>query len=409
MTDGYRWRPTPLALALFLCAAAALTAALVAGRWQLVSFAAPLLGVLASIHRQRGAPEVSVEAAPALLRCFEGERVETVVSMAADGVALSIRTPPGMDVVSVPDPDGRRIVVTLCAQRWGRYPVRARLEIVAPGGLLATTATVDVAEVLVFPLVGSAATDLPRTELLDRLGTHLTRHPGPGVEYADIRPYVPGDQLRVINWPVSARRGNLHVTERLTDRSLDVAVLLDMSAQPPGPATDATLRSVEGAVQVVQSVLRSSDRAGLVRLDGQRLRWLAPDIGQRQFYRVLDTALGAGAGHRADSGTLAPRAAVPPGAVVIAFSTLLDASAGLALTDLVRRGHPVVVVDVLQGCPLPDLDPILQRMWALRRLAMYRDLRVVGVQVVPWPEEVPLEHALRALPRAVGVRGGRPR
>lgn len=45
-------------------------------------------------------------------------------------------------------------------------------------------------------------TPIPRTELLDRLGAHLTRHVGPGVEYADIRPYVPGDQLRAVNWAV---------------------------------------------------------------------------------------------------------------------------------------------------------------------------------------------------------------
>ena len=88
-----------------------------------------------------------------------------------------------------------------------------------------------------FPLAPPQSTAIPRTELLDRLGTHLTRHIGPGVEYADVRRYVPGDQLRTVNWPVSARRGSLHVTERLTDRAADVVVLIDNYPQPPGPAT----------------------------------------------------------------------------------------------------------------------------------------------------------------------------
>ena len=48
---------------------------------------------------------------------------------------------------------------------------------------------------------------LPRTELPDRLGTHLTRRVGPGVEYADVRPYLPGDQLRTINWAVRRPAG----------------------------------------------------------------------------------------------------------------------------------------------------------------------------------------------------------
>ncbi len=154
----------------------------------------------------------------------------------------------------------------------------------------------DAADVFVFPLAPPQSTAIPRTELLDRLGTHLTRHIGPGVEYADVRRYVPGDQLRTVNWPVSARRGSLHVTERLTDRAADVVVLIDGYPQPPGPATEATDRIVRGAVQVVQSALRSGDRAGIVALGDRHPRWLGADIGRRQFYRILDAVLTAGDG-----------------------------------------------------------------------------------------------------------------
>src|SRR6202044_1520411 len=122
---------------------------------------------------------------------------------------------------------GQAKTVAASAQRWGRYFIQARVDVIGRGGLLAGPATVDVAEVIVFPLTPPQTTPIPQTELLDRLGAHLTRHVGPGVEYADIRPYVPGDQLRAVNWPVSARRGQLHVTERLTDRAADVVVLID--------------------------------------------------------------------------------------------------------------------------------------------------------------------------------------
>ena len=77
--------------------------------------------------------------------------------------------------------------VLVSAQRWGRYPVRARVDVVACGGLRLGTATVDAAEIFVFPEAPPQSTPIPRTELLDRLGTHLTRRTGPGVEYADIR------------------------------------------------------------------------------------------------------------------------------------------------------------------------------------------------------------------------------
>ena len=138
--------------------------------------------------------------------------------------------------------DDAGTTVSAEAPRWGRYPLRTRVEVVAAGGLLTGTAIIDAADLFVFPVVPPQPTGIPRTELPDRLGTHLTRHIGPGVEFADIRPYLPGDQLRAVNWAVSARRGSLHVTDRLTDRAADVVVLVDMSAQPAGPATAATER-----------------------------------------------------------------------------------------------------------------------------------------------------------------------
>jgi uncharacterized protein (DUF58 family) len=402
-----RWRTTQLTRTLLVCAGVALAAALISGRWQLIAFAAPLLGVLSSAGWQRPVLRMAVRAAPDLLRCFEGEQVSTRVdlSAAADGsasVTLSVTAPPGMQTEVVPDgSDASGQSIAASAQRWGGYPLAARVDVLAPGGLLAATGSVDIADVFVFPMVPPSSTPLPRTEMLDRLGAHLTRHVGPGVEFADIRPYVPGDQLRTVNWSVSARRGSLHVTQRLTDRSADVVVMVDLSGQPPGPANTATERSVEGAMQVVQSALRNGDRAGVVGLGGQQPRWLGPDIGQRQFYRVLDTVLGTGAGYQTMTGTLAPRTAIPPRAVVVAFSTLLDGQFALALMDLSRRGHVVVVVDVLEGCPLgEDLEPTVARMWALQRAAMYRDMRVVGVEVVAWPSAVTLEAALRLMPDA---------
>jgi uncharacterized protein (DUF58 family) len=260
------------------------------------------------------------------------------------------------------------------------------------------TATLAAADVFVFPIAPAQSTTLPRTELLDRLGTHLTRYIGRGVEYGNIRNYVPGDQLRTVNWPVSARRGALHVTERLSERAADVVVLVDSSDQPRGPATEVTERTVRGAVQVVQHALRSGDRAGVVVLGGKP-RWLGIDIGRRQFYRVLDAVLGAGDGFEDTTGTLAPRAAVPSGAIVVAFSTLLDTDFALALIDLCRRGHVVVAVDVLAGPPFEvEQDPIIARMWALQRSFMYRDMGTVGVDVVSWRGDSPLDQVMHLVP-----------
>lgn len=401
----FHWRAAPLTRTIASCAGIALAVAVIGARWELVAFAAPLLGVLCSISWQPPIPRVRVQAEPQAQRCFEGERARVTLSVSGDeglGTA-AVR-------LTVPDVDGMQIEelatsarwsksVAAMAQRWGRYFIAARVEVVARGGLLAGTAVVDAADVIVFPLTPPQSTPIPRTPLLDRLGAHLTAHVGPGVEYADVRPYVPGDQLRAVNWPVSARRRQLHVTERLTDRAADVVVLIDSYRQPAGPATKATERAVRGAAQVVQTALRYSDRAGIVALGGNRPRWLGADIGQRQFYRVLDTVLGAGDRFENTTGTLAPRAAVPAGAIVIAFSTLLDTEFALALIDLRKRGHVVVAVDILDRSPFEDKqDPLVDRLWALQRSAMYRDMASIGVDIVSWQDGHTLEQSMGVLP-----------
>jgi uncharacterized protein (DUF58 family) len=398
-----RWRASALTRAIATCAALALAIGLIRSSWQLIAFAAPLLGVLCSVSWQRLLPRVSVHAEPGSQRCFEAEQTEMTLFAVTEtygaAVKLTVSVGDGMRLDILQRTAGQQQTVVTSAERWGRYAVRATVEVIAHGGLLVGTGTVDAAEVTVFPITPPQPTTLPPTELLDRLGTHLTRHIGRGVEYADIRAYVPGDQLRAVNWPVSARRGRLHVTQRLTDRSADVVVLIDGYPQPAGPATDSTERIVRGAAQVVQTALRNGDRAGIVALGGRRPRWLGADIGQRQFYRVLDIVLDAGDEFESTTGTLAPRAAIPSGAIVIGFSTLLDTEFALALIELRRRGHVVVAVDVLQGAPFrAGQDPLVDRMWTLQRSAMYRDMGTVGVDVLAWQADRTLDQSMRAVP-----------
>lgn len=115
---------------------------------------------------------------------------------------------------------------------------------------------------------------------------------------------------------------------------------------------------------------------------------------------MLDVVLEAG-GYREMTGNLAPRAAVPPGAVVVAFSTLLESDFGFALIDLCERGHVVVVIDVLQEQVFEgESDDVLDLMWDLQRSAMYRNLRSVGVNVLDWPADVTVEQVMRLLPGA---------
>ncbi|MFV9452612.1 DUF58 domain-containing protein [Rhodococcus sp. NM-2] len=392
------WRASPAALALTTCAAVALTAGVVGRWWELIVFAAPMLGALGTVTwLPRPATGIRVEASARTLRCFESESVHFSVDVTVCGGAAELQVAPtpsdGYTVEQIGDGD-----YVVSADRWGRYEPALTVTARAGGGLLTASLPVPVAELRVFPLAPPMPTPLPHATLPDRIGAHRTRRFGSGVEFGDIRPHAPGDPLRSVNWPVSARRGRLHVTERIMDRAADVVAVLDTTPQAPGPASESLHRTVRGATQVVQTALQRGDRAGVVA-HGLRLRWLGADIGRRQFYRILDTVLDSDAG--AAEGTLVPRVALPPRAVVIAFSTMLDTNFALSLLELRRRGHVVVAVDVLRGPPFEyELDPMTGRMWRLERRNMYRNMGVLGVPVVAWDDDSALDLALALVDRA---------
>jgi uncharacterized protein (DUF58 family) len=159
--------------------------------------------------------------------------------------------------------------------------------------------------------------------------------------------------------------------------------------------------AVHGAAALVTAYLRVSDRAGLVVLGGL-LRWLGPEPGDRQFFRIAEMMLQA----RYDSYvtpdiTRVPRTALPPGTLVIAFSPLLDPAALAALTDLRQRGFPLIVIDTLRD--EPPVGPrdkqaaLALRLWRLTRAATRAALTNLGVPVLFWTEDAELDAVLATL------------
>jgi uncharacterized protein (DUF58 family) len=139
---------------------------------------------------------------------------------------------------------------------------------------------------------------------------------------------------------------------------------------------------------------------------GERMRWLAPGLGDRQFFRLLDAVLAGRAGWSSGNDiTRLPRAALPPGAAVIAFSPLLDAKFVETLRDLRQRSFSVIVVDVLDVAPKATrdkLDRLAQRIWRLERQALMFSIGELGITVVPWhgQEELSLPPQRHARQRA---------
>ena len=302
--------------------------------------------------------------------------------------------------------------------RWGRLSP-GTVRVAGRAGALQTSRRVELDPLEVFPRPARMRPRLVPAELLRRIGEHTGRAVGDGVEFAGIRPYVPGDQLRDVNRAVSIRRGQLHVNQRAAARAADLVVMIDAFGpvdDRAGPVSERTLDlAVHGAAALVTAYLRVSDRAGLVVLGGL-LRWLGPAAGDRQFYRIAEMMLAA----RYDSfvtpdvGRI-PRTALPPGTLVVVFSPLLDPRGFGAISDLRQRGFPLIVVDTLRDEPPPGTRAdtrLALRLWRLDRTATRSGLRALGIPVLSWDTGTELDSVLAPLRQPPpGVRrlaGSRP-
>jgi uncharacterized protein (DUF58 family) len=418
------WHPSARARSLATAALLALVAAVLTGHAALVLLAAPALGALALLPRRRP-PELDIDVTRSSSRCFEGEEMTITATVRAaqpldevilelepaEQVALAGASPRTQTFLRAGRTSARWVIRP---DRWGR-PSPGTVRVVGRAGALQTSRRIELDPLEVFPRPARMRPRLVPAELLRRIGEHTGRAVGEGVEFAGIRPYVPGDQLRDVNRAVSIRRGQLHVNQRAAARAADLVVMIDAFGDS-GPVSERTLDlAVHGAATLVTAYLRVSDRAGLVVLGGL-LRWLGPAAGDRQFYRIAEMMLAA----RYDSfvtpdvGRI-PRTALPPGTLVVVFSPLLDPRGFGAISDLRQRGFPLIVVDTLRDEPVPGSRAdarLALRLWRLDRSATRAGLRALGIPVLQWSESTELDSVLAPLrqppPGARRLAGSRP-
>ena len=407
------WRAAPRLLQLATVSLLGVLAAVVTGQASLLLLAVPALAVLA-VSGRPGPATLEVEAATSASRCFEGEDIELTVTLVSPqlldeitvslelaGTAALVSGPAGQTAVRCDRAQARWV---LRPGTWGRRtPGLARIRCRC-GGAWQADLEFRPGTLEVFPHPPPARAWLVPAELRRRIGEHTARTPGAGVEFGGIRDYVPGDRLRDVNWAVSRRRGRLHTNQRADERAADLVVMIDGFSDVGPPGNSTIDLSVRGAAAIATAYLKVGDRVGAVALGGM-LRWLSPGAGGTQFYRIAEMVLDV----RGDSAVTPdldriPRTALPPGALVILFSPLLDERAVAALTDLRGRGFPVVVVDVLRHePPVPprsQLSALAVRVWRLDRAALRSSLAALGVPVVTWDSDEELDSALAALRRA---------
>jgi len=195
-------------------------------------------------------------------------------------------------------------------------------------------------------------------------GQYQSVFKGHGMEFAEVRHYLPGDDVRTIDWNVTARTGIPHVKRFVEERELTVMLLVDASASTHF-GTVKQLKSelaAELAALFAFSAITNNDKVGLVMFSDRVELALPPKKGTRHVLRVIREVLSfTPQGRGTDiSAALEHLSHVSKRrCVTFVISDFLDGRARLAL-KIANRRHDViaVVLDDPRDLVLPDVGLI---------------------------------------------------
>jgi uncharacterized protein (DUF58 family) len=424
-------RPSAKIAAYVGVAALALLAGLALGRPELVAIAAPLAVLVVAGLATASDPELAAEVAVDRERALVDDQVTLRLILRAanpvERLEVLVVVPPGMEgpdgaarswavAVRLAAGEERALAVPLTCRRWGAYRLgQVYLRAHDRFRLFTWEQQLDGQAVLkVFPVPEALRALVRPFETQVSTGSHVAAQRGDGIEFADLRPFLPGDRPRSINWRATARRGGLMVNQRHPERATDVVLFLDSFLDVRGPTGSTLDQAVGAAASLAAAYLRQRDRVGLVSFGGF-VQWLQPGSGQAALYRLLDTlmetqvfATAAWKGIR----HLPPRT-LPAKALIVALTPLVDERGVAALFDLLARGYDLAVVDISPlthaGRAGGEWGELARRLWALERETLRHRYQRLGAAVVEWTPDRHLQEVLlevEACRRRAGLAPG---
>ncbi|HSE67147.1 MAG TPA: DUF58 domain-containing protein [Gemmatimonadales bacterium] len=181
-------------------------------------------------------------------------------------------------------------------------------------------------------------------------GDYASVFRGRGVEFAEVREYMAGDDIRTIDWNVTARLGVPYVKRFREERQLTVLLVIDVSASGHFGSALRTKRDLAAELAAVLALAgtRHRDRVGAV-LYTDRIEWFAPPrSGRRHALTIVDRVLGVEPAGRGTNLPLALDYLEPllrRRAAVVVISDFMDPDQWSAIERLAPR-HDVVAIQL---------------------------------------------------------------
>jgi uncharacterized protein (DUF58 family) len=186
-------------------------------------------------------------------------------------------------------------------------------------------------------------------------GLHRSPRKGFSVEFAEFRPYQPGDDLRYIDWKVVARADRWMIKQFEEETNTRAAIVLDVSRSMDWSGSSTRLTKLRYSEQIVAAIalllIRQRDAVGLIRYD-DRLRTVLPARARSvQWRRIVRALLEESAGkdsRMAEGVQQAAKLIRRPGILIVISDLLVDIDAMERALRVARAaGHQVTVLHIM--------------------------------------------------------------
>lgn len=184
---------------------------------------------------------------------------------------------------------------------------------------------------------------------------------GRGMDFDEVREYQPGDEVRRIDWNVTARTGVTHVKKYIEEREMTVMLLVDASASGATGSVELSKRELAAELAAIFafSAIRNNDKVGLLLFTEGAERFIRPGKGRRHVLHLISEMLAYEPASRGTDLTSALQhinRALPRRTVIFVISDFMDEGFERAL-KVTSQKHDVIAVPVIDASELtiPDL------------------------------------------------------
>jgi uncharacterized protein (DUF58 family) len=182
-------------------------------------------------------------------------------------------------------------------------------------------------------------------------GEYQSVFKGRGMEFNEVREYQPGDDIRFIDWNVTARMGKPFVKRFVEERELTVMFVVDRSASGEFGSQDKFKGEIAAEICALLAfaAIKNNDKVGLIIFTDQIELFIPPQKGRRHVLRVVREILAFKPGHR---GTDIAEALdylnriLRKTAIVFLISDFLDEGFGKSLL-LTSKRHDLIAVTII--------------------------------------------------------------